>query len=61
LPAEHAHLTVLRQAFTRADQGERLQLYFGATSGEVFGSGNAGAEWTTIAARLPPVYSLVAI
>jgi photosystem II stability/assembly factor-like uncharacterized protein len=61
LPAEHAYLTVLRQAFTRADQGERLQLYFGATSGELFGSGNAGAAWTTVATRLPPVYSVVAI
>jgi photosystem II stability/assembly factor-like uncharacterized protein len=61
LPAEHAYLTVLRQAFTRADEGERLQLYFGATSGELFGSSNAGAAWTTVATRLPPVYSVVAI
>lgn len=61
LPAEHAYLTVLRQAFTRAGQGERLQLYFGATSGELFGSDNAGADWTTVATRLPPVYSVVAI
>ena len=60
LPAEHAYLTVLRQAFTRADQGERLQLYFGATSGDLFGSGNAGATWTTVATRLPPVFSVVA-
>jgi photosystem II stability/assembly factor-like uncharacterized protein len=60
LPAEHAYLTVLRQAFTRVDQGERLQLYFGSTTGDLFGSGNAGAAWTTVATRLPPVYSLVA-
>lgn len=36
LPGEHAYLTVLRQAFTRAGQGEQLELYFGATSGDVF-------------------------
>jgi len=61
LPAEHAYLTVLRQAFSRAAEGERLQLYFGATSGDVFGSGDAGATWTTVATRLPPVFSVVAI
>jgi hypothetical protein len=58
LPARHAYLTVLRQAFTSTGQGERLQLYFGATSGEVFGSGDAGASWCTAATRLPPVFSI---
>jgi hypothetical protein len=52
---------VLRQAFSRAAEGEELQLYFGATSGELFGSGDAGATWTTVATRLPPVFSVVAI
>ena len=61
LPAEHAYLTVLRQAFSRAGSGEQLELYFGATSGEVFGSGDAGASWSTAATRLPPVYSVVAV
>jgi photosystem II stability/assembly factor-like uncharacterized protein len=61
LPAQHAYLTVLRQAFSRAGEGEGLQLYFGATSGDLFGSSNAGASWTTIATRLPPVFSVVAI
>ena len=37
-----------------------LQLYVGATSGEVFGSGDAGATWSTAALRLPPVYSVAA-
>jgi hypothetical protein len=61
LPAEHAYLTVLRQAFSRAGGGERLELYFGATSGDVFGSRDAGASWSTVATRLPPVYSVVAL
>ena len=61
LPAEHAYLTVLRQAFSRAGEGEQLQLYFGATSGDLFASGDAGATWTTAASRLPPVFSVVAI
>ena len=61
LPAEHAYLTVLRQAFDRAGRGEQLELYFGATSGDLFGSGDAGATWSTAATRLPPVFSVVAI
>lgn len=61
LPTEHAYLTVLRQAFSRAAEGEQLELYFGATSGELFGSGDAGATWTSVVSRLPPVYSVVAV
>jgi photosystem II stability/assembly factor-like uncharacterized protein len=60
LPAENAYLTVLRQAFHRRGEGPTLELYFGATSGEVFGSGDAGATWSTVATRLPPVYSVFA-
>jgi photosystem II stability/assembly factor-like uncharacterized protein len=58
LPERHAYLTVLRQAFDRAGEGEGLELYFGATSGDVFGSGDAGATWFEAATRLPPVYSV---
>jgi hypothetical protein len=58
LPAEHAYLTVLRLAFDRTGAGEGLELYFGSTSGEVFGSGDAGGSWGSAATRLPPVYSL---
>jgi photosystem II stability/assembly factor-like uncharacterized protein len=58
LPSEHAYLTVLRQAFDRTGEGRSLELYFGATSGEVFGSADAGGRWFTAAARLPPVYSV---
>jgi hypothetical protein len=52
---------VLRLALDRAGEGPDLELYFGATSGEVFGSGDAGATWHTVAVRLPPVYSVVAV
>jgi photosystem II stability/assembly factor-like uncharacterized protein len=58
LPDRHAYLTVLRQAFDRAGAGERLELYFGATSGDVFGSPDAGATWSEAATRLPPVFSV---
>jgi photosystem II stability/assembly factor-like uncharacterized protein len=58
LPSEHAYLTVLRQAFDRRGQGDDLELYFGATSGDLFGSADAGATWSTTAAHLPPVFSV---
>ncbi len=58
LPATDAYLTVLREAFDSAGAGERLELYFGATSGDVFGSVDAGRSWRTVADHLPPVYSV---
>jgi photosystem II stability/assembly factor-like uncharacterized protein len=58
LPDHNAYLTVLRQAFDRTGEGPALELYFGATSGDLFGSADAGATWFTAATRLPPVYSV---
>jgi len=60
LPQEHAYLTILREAFDWKGEGEALELYFGATSGEVFGSGDAGGSWSTVATRLAPVLSVTA-
>jgi len=58
LPEQHAYLTVLREAFDTAGEGMGLQLYFGATSGDVFGSGDGGATWGAVAEHLAPVYSV---
>jgi photosystem II stability/assembly factor-like uncharacterized protein len=58
LPSEDAYLTILRQAFGREGSGEDMGLYFGATSGDVFGSRDAGASWFTAASNLPPVHSV---
>jgi molybdopterin converting factor small subunit/photosystem II stability/assembly factor-like uncharacterized protein len=57
LPQQGAHLTVLRQAFCH-DGSEPLGLYFGATSGDVFGSADDGATWTTVRRYLPPVLAV---
>ena len=54
------YLTVLRQAFQRKGSGPSLEIYFGSTTGEVFGSGDAGATWFEVTARLPPVYAVSA-
>ena len=55
---DKAYLTILREAFDSAGEGEGLELYFGATSGEVFGSTDAGATWRQVGDHLPPVYSV---
>ena len=60
LPASHAYLTVLREAMDWTGEGEGLELYFGATSGHVFGSGDRGASWSSVAEHLPPVLSVSA-
>jgi photosystem II stability/assembly factor-like uncharacterized protein len=58
LPQENAYLSVLRQAFTAAGSGAELELYFGATAGEIFGSGDAAATWSSLARRLPAIASV---
>jgi photosystem II stability/assembly factor-like uncharacterized protein len=58
LPQNHAYLTILRLAFDQVTNGSGLGLYFGTTSGEVFGSADAGANWFSAVSQLPPIYSL---
>lgn len=61
LPQHDAYLTVLRHALGTTGEGPSLELYFGTTSGHLFGSGDAGASWSTVAACLPTVHSVVAV
>jgi photosystem II stability/assembly factor-like uncharacterized protein len=58
LPREGAYLTILRQALDREGAGPGMGLYFGATSGDVFASGDAGGSWFTVRERLAPVNSV---
>jgi photosystem II stability/assembly factor-like uncharacterized protein len=58
LPQKDAYLSVLRQAFAAVGEGPDLELYFAATSGEIFGSADAGASWFTVARRLPTIASI---
>lgn len=57
LPQQDAYLTILRQAFDH-DGGSPLGLYFGGTSGTVYGSGDGGESWFTVAEHLAPVSSV---
>ncbi len=60
LPGDDAYLTILRQALTSVGEGEGLELYFGATSGAVYGSADGGATWFEVARNLPPVLAVTA-
>ena len=58
LPQGDAYLSVLRQSFAATGEGDSLELYFGATSGEIFGSADAGRTWFGVAQRLPAIASV---
>jgi photosystem II stability/assembly factor-like uncharacterized protein len=56
-PTEHGYWTVKRQAMT-ADACEKIGLYIGLSSGEVWASTDEGASWSCIARHLPEIFSL---
>jgi photosystem II stability/assembly factor-like uncharacterized protein len=49
--------TVKRQAMT-VDAADPVGVYFGTTSGEIWGSSDEGASWHLVAAHLPEIYSV---
>ncbi|HEY0839671.1 MAG TPA: hypothetical protein VGD74_05750, partial [Vulgatibacter sp.] len=59
LPKEQGWFTVLRQAFA-VDSGAPVGLYFGTTSGEVWGSADEGGSWRQLAAHLPAIVAVEA-
>ena len=54
---ERAWYTVKRQAMT-TDDADPVGVYFGTTSGEVWGSADEGTSWACIARHLPEIYSV---
>jgi photosystem II stability/assembly factor-like uncharacterized protein len=60
LPTEQAWWTVKRQAFC-ADDGDPVSLYFGTTSGELWGSPDEGATWKRLVEHLPEIYAVMAV
>jgi len=59
LPTGDAWWTVKRQAMT-ADTHDPVGLYFGTTSGELWGSRDEGKKWSLIARHLPEIYGVEA-
>jgi hypothetical protein len=54
---ERAWFTVKRQAMT-TDAHDPVGVYFGTTSGEVWGSADEGESWSCITDHLPEIYSV---
>jgi photosystem II stability/assembly factor-like uncharacterized protein len=59
LPRGQAWFTVKRQAMT-CDARDPVGLYFGTTSGEIWGSADEGKSWRPILQHLPQILSVVA-
>jgi len=59
LPRAHGWFTVKRQAMV-ADALAPVGVYFGTTSGEVWGSTDEGESWSPIVQHLPEIYSVQA-
>ncbi len=57
LPTAQAWLTVLRQAMA-VDTHAPLGIYFGTTTGDVWGSSDEGESWRELARHLPHIYAL---
>ncbi len=59
LPEKNAWWTVKRQAMT-VDHEKKVGIYFGTTSGEIWGSRDQGDSWNCVVRNLPHIYSLEA-
>jgi photosystem II stability/assembly factor-like uncharacterized protein len=57
LPENSTWWTVKRQAMA-ADRRDPVGLYFGTTSGELWGSRDEGKKWVRIAQALPEIYAV---
>ena len=59
LPQRDCYVNVLRDAMA-VDSLDKCGVYFGTTGGQVYGSADAGDNWTPIVRDLPPVVSVEA-
>lgn len=57
LPQTNAYLSVLREAMA-ADRLDPVGVYFGTSTGQVYGSIDEGLSWQLIAENLPPIWSV---
>lgn len=57
LPSEQAWYTVLRQSLA-VDSADPVGVYFGTTTGEIWGSLDEGEAWNCLASHLPHIYAV---
>ena len=60
LPQEHAYVGVLREALT-VDGNDPAGVYFGTSTGQLYGSTDEGASWQLVADHLPPIWGVEAV
>ena len=60
LPQENAYLGVLREAMAR-DELDPVGVYFGTSTGQLYGSADGGDSWQPIVTTLPPIWSVEAV
>jgi photosystem II stability/assembly factor-like uncharacterized protein len=60
LPQEAAYVGVLREAMS-VDRGDPAGVYFGTSTGQLYGSTDEGATWSKIADNLPSIWGVQAI
>jgi hypothetical protein len=60
LPQAHAYVGVLREAMS-VDRGDPAGVYFGTSTGQLFGSTDEGVTWALVADHLPAIWGVQAI
>ena len=60
LPQENAFVGVLREAMA-VDQLDPVGVYFGTSTGQLYGIRDEGRTWRRIADNLPPIWSVEAL
>lgn len=59
LPQENAYISVLREAMA-VDSLEPVGVYFGTSTGQLYGSRDEGVTWSLVADNLPAIWSVEA-
>jgi len=60
LPQEEAYLGVLREAMA-TDRNDPVGVYFGTSTGQLYGSVDEGRSWSLVADNLPAIWSVEAV
>ena len=60
LPQEHAFVGVLREAMA-VDRGDPAGVFFGTSTGQLYGSTDEGETWQLVADHLPPIWGVEAV
>lgn len=60
LPQEHAYVGVLREALS-VDTADPAGVFFGTSTGQLYGSTDEGASWRLVADHLPSIWGVQAV